>query len=113
MRAVSACALAVRLLAGMLLVACRVVLVVVLRFLQPVLAGPLVVGCIGGVGATIGFAAMQMWSDALRAGVVTLASALVLGAYSATVIALGVEPTPVAYRPTLLDRGASEHADAC
>ena len=57
MRAVTACALAVCLLAGVLLVACRVVLVVVLRFLQPVLAGPFVVGCIGGAGATIGFAA--------------------------------------------------------
>ena len=113
MRAVPACALAVRLLARVLLVACRVVLVVVLRFLQPVLAVPFVVGCIGGAGATIGFAAMQMWSDALRAGFVTLASALVLGAYSATVIALGVEPTLVCYRPTLLDRGASDHADSC
>lgn len=105
MRAVAACALAVRLLAGLLLVACRVVLVVVLRSLQPVLAAPSVVGCICGAGATIGFAAMQMWSDALRAGFVTLASALVLGVYSATVIALGVEPTPVAYRPTLFDKG--------
>lgn len=105
MRAVAACAVTARLLAGVLLVACRVVLVVVLRFLQPVLAGPFVVGCIGGAGATIGLAAMQMWSDALRAGLVTLASALFLGAYSATVIALGVEPTPVAYRPMPLDEG--------
>ena len=113
MRAVAACAVAVRLLAGVLLVACRVVLVVVLRFLQPVLAGPFVVGCIGGAGVTIGFTAMQMWSDALQAAVVTLASGLVLGAYSAIVIALGVEPTPVGCRPMLLDRGASEHADAC
>ena len=108
-----ACALTVRLLAGMLLVACRVVLVVVLRFLQPLLAGPFVVGCVGGAGATIGFAAMQMWSDALRAGVVTLASALVLGAYSAAVIALGVEPTTVLTGRRLCTRGANDHADAC
>ena len=106
MRTIAAFAVTTCLLAGVLLVACRVVLVVVLRFLQPVLAGPFVVGCIGGAGATIGFAAMQMWSNALRAAVVTLASALVLGAYSAIVIALGVEPTSVAYRSTPLDEGA-------
>lgn len=103
MRAAAAFALAVCLLARVLLLASRVVLVVVLRFLQPVLAGPFVVACIGGVGATVGFALLHMWGDALRAGFVTLAIALVLGVYSATVIAIGVEPVPVACRPTLLD----------
>lgn len=103
MRAAAAFAMAVCLLARVLLVASRIVLVVVLRSLQPVLAGPFVVTCIGGAGATVGFALLHMWGDAPWAGVLTLASALVLGVYSATVIALGVEPVAIAYRPLLND----------
>lgn len=98
MGALAACAVAVRVLARVVLTACRVVLVVVLRFLQPVLAGPFVLGCIGALGATIGFAAFHMWGDAVRAGVLTLACGLVLGVYSSIVLAIGVEPVPLAYR---------------
>ena len=105
MRALAACSVAVRVLARVALTACRVVLVVVLRFLQPVLAGPFVLGCTGGLGAMIGFAALHMWGDAVRAGVVTLACGLVLGVYSSIVIAIGVEPVPLAYRLTPSDEG--------
>ena len=105
MRALAACAVAVRVLARVVLTACRVVLVVVLRFLQPVLVGPFVVGCIGGVCTMIGFAVLQMWGDAVRAGVVTLACGLVLGVYSSIVLAIGVEPVPLAYRLIPTDEG--------
>jgi len=62
-----------------ILVACRVLLLLLLR---PFITWPLMLACIGGMAVTLGFAAEHMWVDAARAGSATLTSALVLGLYS-------------------------------
>ena len=64
------------------LVACRVLLVLMLRVLRPFIMWPLTLACIGGMAVTLGFAAGRMWVDTARAGSATLTSALVLGLYS-------------------------------
>lgn len=74
--------------AGAVMVAFRVLLVLLLRVLQPFVTWPLLAGCLGGMGATAGFAAAQMWGDALRAGFVTLTCALIFGLYAAAVQAI-------------------------
>ena len=61
---------------GAVLMACRVLLVLVLR---PLIVWPLLMGCLGGMGATACFAASQMWADAMRAGFVALVCALLFG----------------------------------
>ena len=73
---------------GAVLVACRVLLVLVLRVLRPFITWPLLLGCLGGMGATAGFAASQMWADAMRAGFVTMVCALMFGLYSAAAQAI-------------------------
>ena len=74
--------------AGAVLVAVRVLLVLLLQVLHPFVTWPLLAGCLGGMGATAGFAAAQMWGDALRAGFVTLTCALIFGLYAAAVQAI-------------------------
>lgn len=66
----------------------RVLLVLLLRVLQPFITWPLLAGCLGGMGATAGFAVTQMWGDALQAGFVTLTCALIFGLYTAAVQAI-------------------------
>ncbi len=70
---------------GAVLMACRVLLVLVLR---PIVTWPLLMGCLGGMGATAGFAASQMWADAMRAGFVTTVCALLFGLYAAAAQAI-------------------------
>ncbi len=69
--------------AGAVLVALRVLLVLLLRVLRPFIIWPLLMACLGGMAATVGFAVSHMWADAMRAGFVTLTCALILGLYSA------------------------------
>ena len=69
-------------LARAMLIAFRVLLVVLLRVLRPFITWPLVLGCVGGMVATLIFAASHLWVDAARAGVATFACALTLGMYS-------------------------------
>lgn len=76
---------------GAVLVACRVLLVLLLRVLRPFITWPLLIGCLGGMGATVGFAASHMWADAMRAGFVTMACALMLGLYSAAAQAIDAD----------------------
>ncbi len=74
--------------AGAVLVAFQVLLVLLLRVLRPFITWPLLMGCVGGMAATLGFAVTHMWADAMRAGFVTLTCALILGLYSAAVQAI-------------------------
>ncbi len=73
---------------GAVLMACRVLLVLVLRVLRPFIVWPLLMGCLGGMGATACFAASQMWADAMRAGFVAMVCALLFGLYSAAAQAI-------------------------
>lgn len=73
---------------GAVLVACRVLLVLLLRVLRPFIVLPLLMGCLGGMGATAWFAASHMWADAMRAGFVTMVCALMFGLYSAAAQAI-------------------------
>lgn len=68
---------------GAVLIACRVLLVLLLRVLRPFITVPLLMGCLGGMGATVGFTVSHMWADAMRAGFVTMVCALMFGLYSA------------------------------
>ncbi len=70
------------------LVALRVLLVLLLRVLRPFITWPLLMACLGGMAATVGFAVSYMWADAMRAGFMTLTCALILGLYSAGVQAI-------------------------
>ena len=77
--------------AAAVLMALWVMLGLVLRVLRPFIVWPLVMGSLGGVGATAYFAANHLWSDALRAGSAGLVCALLLGLYS--LLAQTIDPT--------------------
>lgn len=64
------------------LAAFRMLTVLLLQVLRPFIVWPLMLACVGGMAATVGFAASRSWVDAARAGSATLTSALVLGLYS-------------------------------
>ena len=61
---------------------CRLLMILALRLLRPIVGCVLLLGCIGGVVATVGFAVQHLWSDAARAASVVFACALVLRLYS-------------------------------
>ena len=84
-------------LAMVVLTAVRLLLLVVLRLVQPFLVLPLLLAMVGGVGAAAVFASGNHWLDAAKAGMVAVGCAVLLMAYSSA--AVWLDPEHFAQRP--------------
>ncbi len=84
-------------LAMVMLTAVRLLLIVVLRLVQPFLVLPLLLAMVGGVGAAAVFGLGNHWLDAAKAGTVAIGCAVLLMAYS--LAAVWLDPEHFAPRP--------------